>query len=105
MSKAKDLTGKLALGEFAEPMTTQFRGKAELKSLPKEAKANKAVEELLERKKDLKRLVSSTKRTLELAMCAGDRFAAAELQQLLTRPIVRPFIERLVLKTDAGMGY
>jgi hypothetical protein len=60
---------------------------------------------LLDRKKDLKRLVSSTKRTLELAMCAGDRFTATELQHLMTHPIVRPFVERLVLKTDEGMGY
>ncbi len=104
-AKAKDITVSLKLGDFAEPETTQFRGKEELKSLPKEARANKTVEELLERKKDLKRLVSSTKRTLELAMCAGDRFTAAELQHLMTHAIVRPFLERLVLKTEAGMGY
>lgn len=104
-AKAKDITVLLTLGAFAEPETTQFRGKEELKSLPKEAKEHKAVEELLERKKGLKRLVSSTRRTLELAMCAGDRFNAAELQHLMTHAIVRSFLERLVLKTDAGMGY
>ncbi len=103
--KVKDITIALKLGEFAEPATTQFRGKEELKSLPKEAKANRAVEALLERKKDLKRLVSSTKRTLELAMCAAERFTAEELQHLMTHAIVRPFLERLVLKTDGGMGY
>ncbi len=103
--KAKDITVSLKLGDFAEPETTQFRGKEELKSLPKEAKGHKAIEELLERKKDLKRLVSSTRRTLELAMCSGDRFTAMELQHLMTHPIVRPSLERLVLKTDAGMGY
>jgi hypothetical protein len=104
-AKAKGIIVSLKLGAFAEPETTQFRGNEELKSLPKEAKDSKAVAELLERKKDLKRLVSSTKRTLELAMCAGDRFTAAELQHLMTHPIVRPFLERLVLKSDAGMGY
>jgi len=104
-AKAKDVTVSLKLGDFVAPETTQFRGKEELKSLPKEAKANKAVEELLERKKNITRLVSSTKRSLELAMCAGDRFTAAELQHLMTHAIVRPILERLVLKTDEGMGY
>jgi hypothetical protein len=104
-AKAKDITVSLRLGDFAEPETTQFRGKEELTSLPKEARANKTVEELLERKKGIKRLVSSTRRTLELAMCAGDRFTAAELHHLMAHAIVRPFLERLVLKTDAGMGY
>ena len=104
-AKAKDVTVSLKLGDLAEPETTQFRGKEELKSLPKEAKTHKAVEGLLERKKDVKRLVNSTKRTLELAMCAGDRFTAPELQHLMTHAIVRPFLDRLVLKTATGMGY
>ncbi len=102
-AKAKDVTLSLKLGDFAEPETTPYRGKEEFKSLPKEAKANKSIEELLERKKDLKRLVSSTKRKLEMAMCAGDRFTAAEL--IMTHTLVRPFVERLVLKNEAGIGY
>lgn len=104
-AKAKDVTVTLELVEFAEPISKQYRGQQELKSLPKEAKANKAVAELLERKKDIQRLVKSTKQTLELAMCAGDHFTAEELRDLLTHPLVRPFLERLVLKTEAGMGY
>ena len=104
-AKAKDVIVTLTLGDFAEPESRQFRGDVELKSVPKEAKSNKAIEDLLERKKDLKRLASGTKRTLEQAMCAGQRFTAAELRRLMTHAIARPFIERLVLKTDAGLGY
>jgi hypothetical protein len=101
----KDVTVTLTLGDFAEPVTTQSQSGKDLKSLPKEAKADAAVAELLERKKDLKRLVASTKRTLELAMCAGERFTPAELKSLMGHPLVKPFLDRLVLKTEAGLGY
>jgi hypothetical protein len=77
----------------------------ELKSLSKELRAHPRVADLLERKKDIARLVSSTKRTLELAMCAGDAFEPEELKSLLSHALVRPMLERLVLKTSAGLGY
>ncbi len=103
--KVKDVTVTLALGDFAEPVIIQSQKGKELKSLPKEAKAAAAVSDLLERRKDLKRLAASTKRTLEAAMCSGDRFSAAELKALMGHAIVKPFLERLVLKTDRGLGY
>ena len=50
-------------------------------------------------------MAANTKRSLEQAMCAGQQFRGAELPELTGHAIVARLIERLVLKTAAGMGY
>jgi hypothetical protein len=101
----KDVSVSLALTPLADPEVTQTKAGKPLKSLPADVKKNEKVVELLERRKALARTASNTKRSLEEAMCAGDRFRGAELKALMGHALVRPLLDRLVLKTASGMGY
>ena len=101
----KNVAVRLALDADGDAELSYTKGGEPLKSLPADVKKNPKVVEVLERKKNLSRLAASTKRSLEQAMCAGDLFRAAELKSLMEHALVRPLLERLVLKTPAGMGY
>jgi hypothetical protein len=102
---AKGVAVALALGADGDAELTFTKDGGPLKALPAEAKKNARVAEVLERKKNLTRLAASTKRSLEQAMCSGDLFRATELKALMDHALVRPLLERLVLKTASGMGY
>ncbi|VTU00293.1 heat repeat-containing protein : Uncharacterized protein OS=Pseudanabaena biceps PCC 7429 GN=Pse7429DRAFT_3714 PE=4 SV=1: DUF4132 [Gemmataceae bacterium] len=102
---AKDAAATLTLTADGDADLSFTKGGKPAKALPADAKKSPKVAELLDRKKNLSRIAASTKRSLEQAMCAGDRFRAAELKALMEHPLVRPLLERLVLKTPAGMGY
>jgi hypothetical protein len=101
----KNVSVSLALTPLADPEVTQTRDGKQLKSLPPEVKKNEKVVELLERKKTLARTAASTKRSLEQAMCAADRFRGAELKALMGHALVGPLLGRLVLRTASGLGY
>lgn len=101
----KNVTLSLALTPEADPEITQTKDGKPLKSLPSELKKLPKVIDLFERKKSLTRAISNTKRSLEQALCAGDSFRGAELKALMDHAIVRPYLERLVLKTTSGMGF
>ncbi|HEV3021891.1 MAG TPA: DUF4132 domain-containing protein, partial [Pirellulales bacterium] len=101
----KNVSVSLALTALADPEVTQTKDGKPLKALPPDVKKNDKVVELLERKKALGRTASNTKHSLEQAMCAGDRFRGAELRSLMGHALVQPLLDRLVLKTAAGMGY
>jgi len=95
----------LALNEQGEPEVTQAKAGNPLLKLPPDVKKNPKVAALLDRKKALARTVTHSKRSLEQAMCASSRLTGAELKSLMAHPLVRPLLERLVLKSAAGMGY
>lgn len=99
------VTVALGLSALGEPEVTQTKGGKPLPKLPPDVKKNAKVAELLERKKALARTASNSKRSLEQAMCAGSKFQGSELKSLMAHPLVRPLLDRLVLKTAAGMGY
>lgn len=101
----KNVAVRLNLNTDGEAEITYTRDGKPLKSLPADAKKNAKIAEVLERKKNLTRIAASTKRSLEQAMCSGDLFRAAELKSLMEHALVRPLLERLVLKTPSGMGY
>jgi hypothetical protein len=95
----------LSLNREAEPEVAFARDGKAINSLPADVRKHDDVAELLERKKNLVKASSNTKKSLEQAMCAGDRFTAAELKSLMSHALVRPLLDRLVLKTDTGLGY
>ncbi len=102
---ANGVTVALGLTAAGEPEVTYTRGGEPVARLPKGLKKNPKVAELLERRKAVARTVADTKRSLEQAMCAAGSFRGAELKSLMGHPLVRPLLERLVLRTSAGMGY
>ncbi|MCE9561989.1 MAG: DUF5724 domain-containing protein [Planctomycetes bacterium] len=95
----------LALTEQGEPEITQTKAGNPLLKLPPDVKKNPKVAAMLDRKKALARTVTHSKRSLEQAMCASSRFTGEELKSLMAHPLVRPLLERLVLKSAAVMGY
>ena len=99
------VTVALSLSAQGEASVGQSKAGQPLAKLPPDVKKHAAVGELLERKKSLTRTLANSKRSLEQAMCAGSRFRGAELPALLAHPLVRPLLDRLVLKTAAGLGY
>jgi hypothetical protein len=99
------VTAALGLSDFGEPDVTFTQAGKAIEKLPKDFRKNPKVAELLERKKAVLRTLSSTKRSLEQAMCSGSKFVGTELKSLMTHPLVRPILERLVLKLASGMGY
>src|SRR5262249_54675717 len=101
----KSVAVSLALSPLAEPDVSQTKDGKPLKSVPPDVKKNPKVVDLFERKKSLARMASNSRRSLEQAMCTGDRFRGSELPQLMAHALVRPLIERLVLKSPAGLGY
>ncbi len=64
-------------------------GKA-LKSIPPAQKGDQKLAALVERKKELVRSQSRTRRGLEDMMCRGDTFTGAELIQLAQHPLLAP---------------
>ncbi len=104
-AKAGPVTASLTLTEQGEPELGYEKDGKPLTKVPPDVRKNPKVAELVERKKQLTRTVSSTKRALEQAMCAGSQFAGNELKTLMGHPLVRPLLERLVLFTPSGMGY
>ena len=101
----KNVTVALALTPQGDIAVTHSRDGKNLQSLPSEFRKHEKVAQLFERRKELTRIASNSKRSLEQAMCSGDSFRGSELKGLMAHAIVRPLIDRLVLKTAAGMGY
>jgi hypothetical protein len=104
-ARGGDVSVTLALDEQGQPELTVTRKDKPVKSVPKEAKSNKKIAELLERAAELKRSRSHTRQSLEEAMCRGDTFSAAELQELLAHPLLAPSLRNLVFVGEGILGY
>ncbi|WP_020472505.1 DUF5724 domain-containing protein [Zavarzinella formosa] len=101
----KNVAVTLTLTGEAIPEISQTRDGKPLKSIPPDVKKLPKVTDLVERAKGLKRMSSSTKRSLEQAMCAGDEFTTVELRQLMGHALVKPLLTRLVLQSGDVRGY
>ena len=99
------VTVTLALDEQSQPQLTIQRGDKPLKNIPSSIRKHPKVAVLADRKTDLKRQASRVRLSLESAMCRGDAFTGAELQQLFDHPILVPSLERLVLLGEGIIGH
>jgi len=99
------VTVSLQLDEQTQPVITVVRGDKPLKSAPPAVKKDKAVTELYERARDLKRQTSRQRQTLEGMMCRGDVLTGLEVATLCEHPLVAPFLERLILVGEGILGY
>jgi len=80
------------------------KGKA-LKSVPAKFNKDKAVVELKEFHKTLKNQYSRTRKSLEEAMVSGQVFYKSEVETLMQHPVVKPMLEKLVLKSGDHLGF
>ena len=99
------VTVMLTLDEQSQPQMSVARGEKPLKVAPPAIKKDKAVADLFERAKDLKRQVSRQRQSLEAMMCRGDSISASELVALCDHALVAPLLERLIFTGDGIMGY
>jgi hypothetical protein len=100
-----DVSLTLGLDERSEPKLMITRGDKLLKSLPKSVANDKKFVELRERSRQLKQQSSRMRRSLEAAMCRGDKFTGAELMQLADHSILWPQLSRLILIGEGIAGY
>lgn len=99
-AKAGDVTVTLSIDDQGGPVVTvEKKGKA-LAAVPPATKKVPAIAELLARVTDLHRASSRVRLALEQAMCRGDTFLASELADLLSHPVLKPMVERLVFVGD-----
>jgi HEAT repeat protein len=99
------VTVTLALDEQAQPLMTVQRGDKILQNIPSEVRKHPKIALLADRRTELKRQASRVRLSLENAMCRGDSFSAAELQQLFEHPILVPPLERLILLGEGIAGF
>ncbi len=99
-----DVIVELAIAS-GEPKITVTKNSKPLKAIPAKYKKEQSIIQLQERKQDITRQASRMRLSLENAMCRGDRFTAAELQQLCTHPVLAPMLEKLVFIGENAIGY
>ncbi len=100
-----DVVVQLAVSDDGLPEISTRRGDKPLKSIPPAVKKSPAVQELTDRKTDLRRSASRMRHALELSMCRGDRFSGEELRDLMGNVMLRPLLERLVFVGDDLIGF
>lgn len=80
------------------------KGKA-LKNVPAKFNKDKSVAELKAFHKTLKNQYSRTKKSLEDAMVTGQVFFKSEVETLMGHPVVKPMLEKLLLKSGDTIGF
>lgn len=102
---AGDVTVQLGLdGDGRAELTVVRKGKA-LAAVPAALRKHAAVTALRERTRELQRQAGRVRTAFEAAMCRGDAFTGAELQELATHPLLWPTLTRLVFVGDDIAGY
>lgn len=82
-----------------------FKDGKQLKSLPAKVKKDPYVLRLVDMKKQLTEQYRRTRRMFEQAMEDGATFSLAELQDLAKNRVVAPIVSKLVLRSDALLGF
>ena len=95
------------LGEAQLEVTKDTKkGPKKLKSVPAKLRKHPEIAKLRERKADIAKQTSRMRISLEEAMCRGDEFTAAELQELFKHPVLKPMLTELVFITEGdALGY
>lgn len=100
-----DVRVVLEVDEQAKVTTHVWRDDKVLKSIPAKLGKQKEIKALKARATSLRRQASRIRLSLEQAMCRGDVFSGAELQELMAHPLLGAYLRRLVLMGEVGMGY
>lgn len=108
---AGDVQVTLSVDQVGEAQIQVEKKGRRLKSTPRRIRKEAGIARLLELQNELRQQAGRARRSLEQAMCRGDQFNAAQLQQLLAHPVLRPMLEQVVfVSVDEGgpegaMGY
>ena len=102
---AGEVSVTLAVDDAGTPEVTIVKKGKPLAALPAAARKNEEMAALVARKTELKRMASRMRGSLEAGMCRGDPFTAPELRELLSNPMLRPLLEKLVFVGEGILGY
>jgi hypothetical protein len=104
-ASAGDVTVRLSLDPWGRPATSATRLGKPLAAIPAAARKDPAVAAILEREKEVRKQASRTRKSLEEAMCRGDRFTGGELRDLMAHPVLAPMLCSLVFIGPDCAGY
>jgi len=102
---AGDVTVRLAIDPWGRPSLRAMRGSRLLSAIPASARKDPSVAALVMRERDVRKQSSRVRRSLEEAMCRKDRFAGAELRDLMEHPVLAPMLRSLVFVGTDMAGY
>lgn len=96
-------TISLSITPDGKPKISVLKNGKSLKSVPAKLRKNPEIKALQLRKKEITQQASRINQSLEQSMCRGDQFTGTELKQLLTHPLLKPVLQRLVfIEVDTG---
>lgn len=95
----------LSLNDLADAELTIVKAGKVLKSLPATVKKAPSVAAVTARVSELRRQTAAARRSLEAAMCRGDRLSGRELGEWWAHPLLASLLARLVLVGEGISGY
>ncbi|BDM78854.1 DUF5724 domain-containing protein [Acaryochloris marina] len=99
------VTVSLSITPDGKPQISVLKNGKSLKSVPAKLRKNPEIKALQQRKKEITQQASRITQSLEQSMCRGDQFTGTELKQLLTHPLLKPVLQRLVfIESDTGVA-
>jgi HEAT repeat protein len=102
---AGETTITLAIDHLGEPKITVVKKGRTLRNIPAALRKDPRIVDLRGRRRLLKRQASRMRRSLEQAMNRGDGFTAADLEELLTHPLLAAMLRQLVFIGETAIGY
>lgn len=102
IATAGDVAVRLYFDPLGDPQIEAKKGGKLLKELPGAAKKDPEIKALIERRKDLVRQASRTRRSLEEAMQGGTEFLPEELESLIAHPGLAPMLRQVLFLAPNG---
>ena len=96
---------KLSLTDQGAPDLTICKDGRLIKSMPEKLKNDEKVIAVKERVKQIKRQVGRLRVFLEEAMCNSEEYSTKEFLGLMSHPILKAMIQKLVFISTNGIGY
>ena len=103
--QAGDVTVILTINALGQPELSVRKGDKSLKSVPPSAKKEPEVAALQERYREIERQAARMRRSLEQAMCRGDRFTVRELGGFPATSRAKSMLRALIFSGDGAIGY
>ncbi len=95
--KKDDVTFELRVDDLGKAEILVQKGDKKQKSIPAKYKKDKDLEKLKKNKTYLRKQYNRTRKSLENAMLNGDQFTVIEIAKLMTHPVVKAMLSKLVL--------
>ncbi len=95
----------IGIDEKAKADIIILKDDKQIKTIPTKLKKNIYIEELKKVKTTFKAQLSRSRISLENAMKNQESFTFKEVKELLSHPVLRIIINKLIFKTDNGIGF